>query len=329
MRTDLNYNVMNSLKMLETNRLTQLELHSFTEFCCNVSYSCVSKRKKKLSRLTSKYGTTLEDIATNALIPLFSKNESDEFYILKNAYKKWYPEIKTQHDAIDFLSKIIDHRVEQQITAFLKENDPCFAKIHSYILHLCKKESLVRKIYKGTIYIVKSSNKKLEGNFIDYYNFQMLPLRLFNENENMLCNILSYLKRETCFSQAIPLNHLINKLKGLWENEHETFCESAHIHSHLMINDLVNQGLKNALKKLETTYVNKGKLTKSEAEIFRLTLRDLAEDIKDGGIHPGLYEYLCAHMDNLNKDEYKEKYHNFLEYLYKVIKTSIAAQLQN
>ncbi|MGE5679333.1 MAG: hypothetical protein ACM34K_00495, partial [Bacillota bacterium] len=211
----------------------------------------------------------------------------------------------------------------------LKENDPLFAKLHSFVLYMCKKESMVKKVYQGTSYLVKSSQKKISGNLIDSYNFRLLPIWLFEESETMLSDMLKYLKNETSFSQAIPLNQLIERLKLLKHSEFEFASGTAHIHSQIVINDLVRVGLENAIVKLESAYVKKGKLNRNEAEAFKLALKDLAEDLKDGGIYPGLYEYLSAHIDNLNKEIYKERYHNCLDYLYRIIKTSIAAQLQN
>ena len=57
------------------------------------------------------------------------------------------------------------------------------------------------------------------------------------------------------------------------------------------------------------------------------SLEDLAKDLKDGGIAPGLYKYVLANYPGLDEQLYKEKYHNIIEYLLKVLKQQIAEQL--
>lgn len=327
MQAALNYNVMNSLRMLDSNSLTQPELNHFTKFCCSVSFSCVNRRRKSLSKLTDKHSITLYDIATNALIPLFSRNESDELYVLKNAFRNWQPAIKTQTDAIAFLNKIIDHRVEQQISSLLKEDDPLFAKILTYVLYMAKKKGLIKKNINGTVHLKENKGKEITGSTIDSTSFQLLPVRLFLSEENMFDDILSYLKTETSFSQAIPLNQLVQRLKSFRQNEFDYMDRNANILSELAINDIVKLGLQEAINKLELTYIKKKKLSRTEGNIFRKTLTDLAEDIKEGGIHPGFYEYISLHMKNLSKEKYREDYQYILEYLYKLMKYAIAAQL--
>ncbi|MGE5500141.1 MAG: hypothetical protein ACM3Q2_18870 [Syntrophothermus sp.] len=327
MQAALTYNVMNSLQMLDSNSLTQSELNHFTKFCCSVSFSCVNRRRKSLTKLTDKNSITLYDIATNALIPLFSRNESDELYVLKNAFRNWQPAIKTQTDAIAFLNKIIDHRVEQQISALLKEDDPLFAKILTYVLYMAKKKGFIKKNINGTVHLIQNNGEEIAGSTIDSHNFQLLPVRLFLSEDNMFDDILSYLNSETAFAQAIPLNQLVQKLKSFRQNEFDYMDRNANILSELAINDIVKLGLQEALSKLETTYIKKKKLSRTEGNIFRKTLTDLAEDIKEGGIHPGFYEYISLYMKNISKEKYREDYQYILEYLYKLMKNTIAAQL--
>lgn len=57
---------------------------------------------------------------------------------------------------------------------------------------------------------------------------------------------------------------------------------------------MINLAIENTFKKLNETYLTKGKLSEEEVKIFRRTIKDMAEDLKDGGVNPGLYKYLSA-----------------------------------
>ena len=94
------------------------------------------------------------------------------------------------------------------------------------------------------------------------------------------------------------------------------------------MDELVNLALESALKKLENSYTAKSKLNELESNSLRSALTDISEDMKNGGINPGLYEYLSPYINDLSKEAYKDNYHNILEYLIKVTKGVIADNLK-
>ncbi|NWF89905.1 MAG: hypothetical protein HXY50_10645 [Ignavibacteriaceae bacterium] len=91
--------------------------------------------------------------------------------------------------------------------------------------------------------------------------------------------------------------------------------------------EVVNLGFNAAFLKLKDSYLEKGKFTKYEFDSFKKALRDIADDFKDGGINRGLYYYLDANMEQLNKHSYTDKYHSILEYLVKVMRNTIREHL--
>lgn len=101
----------------------------------------------------------------------------------------------------------------------------------------------------------------------------------------------------------------------------------SHFTSKFDVEEIVDMGLCQALKKLDDTYWTNGKLSNVERESFAKALRDLAEDLKDGEINRGLYGYLRQHIIGLEKNDYQFKYHNILEYLLKVMKNTIREKL--
>ena len=53
----------------------------------------------------------------------------------------------------------------------------------------------------------------------------------------------------------------------------------------------------------------------------------MSNDLLDGGINPGMYEYFILYINNLEKEFYLNNYHNIIEYLVKVMKSTIAEQI--
>jgi hypothetical protein len=82
------------------------------------------------------------------------------------------------------------------------------------------------------------------------------------------------------------------------------------------------------LSKLNESYFKKGKLSDEEILLFEKTIKDILVDLKDGGVNPGLYKYLMANDNRITIELYEQKYRNILEYIYKLLKQNIAAQLR-
>ena len=282
-------------------------------------YSIMHKYKKILKFDDSSLG----DTAVDSIVPLFKQNQKGEFYNLMHAFKNWKPPVDSESDALFFLNRIIANRVEQQIVQLMRENDPFFAKILDSVNYLIKKEGYLKVNHFGTWLIVESDGKKISKKVINSDVFADLPNNLFFDRKKFLKNIFGYLREKTDFYPAIPIIPLVNKLKNInlihYNNENtlDFFLQE------IDIDHCINTGLRNALNKLEKTYVFKNKLNAQEAGKFEMTLTDIARDLINGGSNGTLFEYLKVHFESLEMDEYMRKYRNVLEYLVKTMKASI------
>ena len=144
----------------------------------------------------------------------------------------------------------------------------------------------------------------------------------------MIYNLLNYIENETEYFPAIPVNTLVNKIKHI---SFEGYFEANESTNHLLnyeLKESVNLGLNNAMQKLYYSYIENKKLTESEIQSFENTLNDIAFDLKNGGLKPGLYDYLKINMPELKKELFHLKYQNILEYLLKIMKKRVAAELK-
>ena len=139
---------------------------------------------------------------------------------------------------------------------------------------------------------------------------------------------MTYLEKETKFVAAIPLNDLIYRLKHINFSEYAAVESSDFSRKQFEMNEIINIGLASSLMKLNDSYCAKGKLNAKEGESIRSALVDICEDLKNGGVNPGLYNYLSPYIKDLSKEAYKENYQSILEYLLKITKSVIADNLQ-
>ena len=290
-----------------------------------VTYLCM--HYKKIHKLIIKEGLSVEDVAIDSIAPLFLKNEEGYFYVLKDTFEQWTPAPQTDDDVLYILNKVTAKRIEQHIVLLLKEADPFFSKILDSVYYLMKKNGFKKKNYLGLSYIVDENTNQIIGETIDEAAFTNLPLELFTNKKELLNNIFCYLKTETGYFPAIPVNILTRRLEAMSANDYAAVNESQHYKEAYDVDELLKRSFKQTENKLNDTYVSKGKLSYREAEFIKEALMDICEDLKQGGINSSLFEYLQLHKENLTKDEYMKNYNHILQYLFKVMKSTISQHL--
>ena len=278
----------------------------------------------------SYQGTPFQDISTDAIAPLFIKDKSGELPFRK-ALLNWDKEITDDASAYYFLSKIIGNRIDQEIAKKLREADPFFAKILRSINYVIEKKNYYKTSYFGSVYVVESKSTSINQKPPDADFIESLPNDLFHgSNEKILVMVFDYLKKETDFFPAIPLNALVRRIKHYHS---DNFTESVSPQQNdfdekLNINNIIESSINDAIDRLNKFYVEKGKFNNYESEIFKTVLTEYANDLKNGGVSRGLYEYFDAHMIDLSKDDFYEKYHQNLDYLIRLLKKGIAERLK-
>lgn len=290
-----------------------------------VHYIRLNHRRVKKILLSEEI--TADELALESIASLFAADEQNNLFVLQESLKKWKPLVDNEQEAQRFLIKIIQSKVDQHLGKLLREADPFFSKLLDKVNYYIKKNSFSKTHYLGCVYIVQCDSEKISGKVISEHEFNQLPIHLFSNKENFISNIFEYLKSETSFALAIPLNLLIFKLKDVNTTLFKVQEYSSEHIEEKDIDSLVDVAIKKTLEKLNTSYLQKGKICDNEFTIFAMTLNDLAVDLKNGGVNPGLHKYFLLNHGNLTFDEYKLRYQNILEYLFKLLKQNIANEL--
>ena len=309
-------------------RIGQKETNFFVEHCYKLALGCAKLHLNKNPHIYYSSEIKAADLAVDAVADLLSAVSGNQFSQILSSYKNWQPEITTEDEASFFVNSLVMRKVNQQYQLALSVYDPFYTKILHAVDHLVKKENLVKDFYLGGCFICKEKIKDIHGKFIDEDSFASLPVQLFKQRKTMLQNVLTFLEEETEFFAAIPLHALIQKIKHIDLNpylfkeyyEEETVSFSA--------DALITASLQKTVEKLEQSYVEKKKVSREVAEIFKRSFAEMGEDLKDGGLKPNLYYYVEQVSNELSKEEFQSKYHNIFEYLTKLFKQNIAEELK-
>ena len=320
----VNYSILDIFEKLEKNILSRKELN----YLIKKSYLISS------AFLKSKYGSKIaipqknfEDIAMDAIVPLFTEKSNGKIGLL-NSLQKWQDKIVNESDADFFLSSVIWRRVEQTVSKELKENDPIFAKILK-TLNTCIKNCDLKKVrYFGTVLVVQDKEFLIERKIIDEINFNLIPENIFGLKQLKLFNrLFDYLENETKFYPAIPLNLLVKRIKIFYTSSYFSNSTSSNSEDNFILDDIVKDALDDVKEKMEVYYVRNNKLNKTDADYIYGALGNISRDILNGGIHDSLYVYLSDYDPNLSKDDFYKNYHPIMNYLLKKLKNNIYENL--
>ncbi|RJP74123.1 MAG: hypothetical protein C4539_00690 [Ignavibacteriales bacterium] len=251
--------------------------------------------------------------------PLFLERNGRKYDRLLAAYNKWEPPISSNSDALFFLHQLIFIRTEHHLSKALGRFDPQYEIALKQINEQCIQLGLYKVRYLGQCYISEFERISPGQKLMDRDKLEQLPYDIFND-DNYLESLFTYLKSETDYFQAVPLNALALRLTKLNTVVQNNIISNDSINEVIYAKELIAGSLDIAIAKLLKSYVAKNKISGEEAEFLIGALKDIAYDIKDGGINIGLYEYIKKYNPELSRDNYKNKYDNILEYLVKIMK---------
>jgi hypothetical protein len=322
-----NYSFYWFFKKLCDDEYTTVELNNFIERLFKIGESYLQHRYNRIKNLVNSSQDTLEEIAIEAIAPLFQNANYNNHFNLVDDIRNWNPPIKTENESLFFLNKIISNRMEQHISLMLRDSDPFFSKILDSVNYLIRTGDYKKVSYLGKVYITEPNNSNINWIVITDDEFHRIPTYLFFESKILIKSLLYFIKTETQYFPAIPLNELVFKLKHINLSDYLSSGSVNDISDRIEIREILNSALSFTEDKLKSSYLDNGKLTSEEYESFKRALKTLAADLGDGGVNPCLYKYLAPYISGLKKEEYQKKYHNILEYLLKQLKGKIAKEL--
>ena len=315
------------LEKIENHNFCKKDLDQLIQYTYNISFSFLRKSfaKRLIPSFTDQH--SFEDLAIDAIVPLFIKNKRGDLGIVKSL-KNWNDPITNDMDAHFFLVKLVWKRTDQTITKYLKEIDPVFDKILK-TLNLCIASNDIKKVrYFGSVYVTENHSTEITSNVPNNEFFNRIPTRLLANKQLLLfTKLFEYIKSETDFFPAIPLNLLVRKIKEMYVERYKDSLNNYTEQDQDFVYEALIQNEKNNIReKIETFYIPQKKITEKDAEYIMASFDDITEDLLNGGLNGSLYGYLKFRNNDLTSDEFYSKYHHIMNYLYKHLKGSLAKQ---
>ncbi len=317
--------VFEILQAVSNQNIERTELNQLIELTQSFAYTNLKFRYRKLAKVLMVEDLTLNEMAIDAIAPLFEINTDGILVRIKSAFDNWEPAITNEESALFFLSRIALKSTEMYVSELLRSSDPFFSKILRAVNYIIERNGCRKKQILGTTYVVKREEVDI-GRLPDNQCIYDLPSYLFKDNKNILNEIFEYLKENIGKAEAIPLNALVLKIKNTGMSNFEQSPVPA-ILNVLEIESVINKAVETVFRKLETSYVNTKKIDEEEAIAIKNALNKIVVDLKDGGVNPGLQKYLMAEIKSLTFDDYRAAYQNIFEYLFKMLRKEIIEHL--
>lgn len=320
------YSTLKILVSLKNNQISRAEINYLIETAQSYAYTYLKYRYKNLNKIFLSEDLTLQELAIDSIALLFERDDEGRFIKLITAFDKWQPPIETEEKALFFLNRLVGKSVERYISELLRDSDPFFSKILDSVNYQIEKHGYIKKQILGTTYIMENEEQKKIGNLPDTQFIIDLPVSLFPNLNQLIPGLFHYLKNSTDKEIAIPLNALVAKLKKINANNFK-FSDKVEIGNEITIESILENALGISTEKLRESYQRKGKVSDYEVKRIEKALANITNDIKDGGINPGLHKYFLEQFSEMSFSDYESKFQNIFEYMYKVLRKEIVKQL--
>lgn len=303
------------------------ELNLLIEECFKIATVQVKYQIIKLHKPGIMGDLTAKDIAIDAIAPLFTPSSDGLIHQLAGVCSDWTPPVTTEEQAGFMLISVVAHRVKQHIHTMMRESDPFFAKILDSLNYHIKKEKLVKSERLKVCYVSQFDPAKFDIEYFAYEDLLKLHSDVFTIKHISVGEIIFQLAGDDNRPAAIPLLALAKRVKevNLAFESPVIVCQATD--TEYDVEHLSSEARQRVLEKLSHSYLQKGKLTEREAVLIETALNEMLTDLRDGGIRTGLYHYIQEQDGTISPEIYKQKYHNILEYLLKVLKKELVRLL--
>lgn len=323
----MNFDLYEILKKLKVGSLQLNEKNLIINYCVKQALLIINNNNFKFSLPKD---LTSQDLANDAISSLFIPDKNYNLPIV-NALNNWNEPINDEISAKYFLFKIINNRLEQELAKKLKEFDPFFGKILRSLNYVIEKNNYKKVNWFGISYITPSYLDNILSNPISPEFLDKLPNDFFNNKTDIVIKkIFQYLIDNNEFP-AIPINSLISKIKhvngGFLKIETKNFSNDF-LDEIIDINKILNESLKTLENKVETCYLQKGKISFNHANIYKNILNDFTIDLCNGGISDKLYNYYIKY-ESISINDFYENHHQIIDYLLRSLKNEIKYRLEN
>lgn len=321
-------NILSILIALHDNRVSRVHLNHLIETTQSYAYTYLKYRYKNLNKLFLSEDLSLQELAIDSIARIFERDDEGKFIKLIDAFDNWQPPIETEEAALFFLNRLVGKSVEKYISELLRDNDPFFSKILDSINYYVEKHGYKKKQILGTTFVVENDLKIKIGCIPDGQLLNDIPSELLKDMSTILPKLFEYIKTNTSYEVAIPLNALVMRIKKL-KTSSVNFSKEVEISKDIIVDSILDSAFNSTKERLRKSYTKTGKLSAEESCGIEKAIHSIVLDMRDGGINPGLHKYFLEQFPELTSRDYETKYQNIFEYLYKYLRKVISVQIKD
>ena len=309
---------------VDTKTLSYTDIKILYSLCLKIAGGYIAKVHSDKFCSQNRWNDTIDDVASDCVVPLFINNEQDTLHII-HSYNNWNSKILTENDARFFISRLVWNRVEQRMAKVLKERDPVFNKIHKTLTNCIDGSSYKKLTFFGRAYFVRGSVDEIYAPVIDHDEFNNFPSSIFYKKRNSLLEeLFNFITQNTVCFPAIPVNILVQRIKLLYASENKLTNNVHPIYEQeIDLKDVLKKCLLSIDEDLKTKYYSTNKLNAEECKLINNTFYQISLDLKNGGMKGSLFSYMKDVDNSIESDEFYSKYHGIVNYLFKGFKSDI------
>lgn len=309
-----------------------IQIDKLARFCIHLAEIYLKYMESRGKRIRETNDPKeIEGIAADCIADLFTVRDHSYIYF-KRYFTPLYQKDPDAADVFIHLRKLVSSKVYQYLTRVYRQRDPEGAKLLRNIRLAVKKHSKLelKRDFTGE-YIYYPLNQRV-------YRPHVSELELVISNVataksdifKLLSQMFEFLISTFHCSLEIETYALMHCFRNFRQSSSVEYSEPDPLFS-VSIEELcriVNTQLEKMQAKINTTYVNKGKLTQAQGYALYQGLYDFSFDILQSGGAADYYEYIVRYWPELSKDHYMQSIRKIFEYLVRQIKDVIKLKIK-
>ena len=357
-----NYELTNLVRSICEGTYCQAQLVQFINLTQKISLGYLKYQEvigKRISGERLETEIELEDLAIDCIAELFSRDDNNQFFQLKKYFISKMEEIPDVNDTevLILIRRLIVRKTKQELSRIFRERDPEGAKIVRNIkvairssekLHVFKDMGKEFVFYSNGFTVTEESIDTDNDELSEYLRKTRPPIPedllqtrfidLYNPNDSVSAAIGKML--QTVHNLPDYKNYLSLDLvvKYLRKVKFEAYKDRAKEEEHVPtpvdtleskeIEHYITVVMEEIWDKIESQYLQTGKLTSFKADIYNKALRDVLYDLIQKKDNSSYFRNLKFYIPGLTQQDYRQQERSVFEYLAKVAKREFREYLK-
>jgi len=323
---------------LETALLGEMRgLNRFVHVCKNMALVYLKSKISSGNYYLTEMNGELDDLAWDCIADLFERDEKGHFAQLEAYFGDEDLDELSEESLNIKTRRLVFSKVNDSIFRIFGDYDASLRKIIRNIKNACKEQDLkVERIDRSNYVIFQNELKQnkplippefLEIKLTHRITGTMNTVQIMGEVEQIFLHQKIYKKK-------LPLVTIARILRRAYVNNNDGFKLYELPNSTLFRNGELKKFLKDSIdqyrEQFYSSYVEKDKFDEETFEAYMNSLEGILKNdyIKGCSYGDSYYDHLRQHITGLQKQTYRRKHRQYLEYMVKLVRSDLIHRLK-